>query len=131
MFTEKTTKTAQSHERNVIGQNTHIVGDVKSEGDFRIDGTVEGTISTSGRVVIGVHGTVKGKVTCKLAEIEGEFSGELIVNDVLTLKSTSKITGEVTIGKLSVEPGATFNATCAMKGAVKELKHGKKTEKTA
>lgn len=131
MFTEKTTKPTQSHERNVIGQNTSIVGDIKSEGDFRIDGSVEGTITTSGRVIIGKQGRVKGKVICKLAEIEGEFSGELIVNDVLSLKSTSKISGEVTIGKLSVEPGATFNATCAMKGAIKELKHGKKTEKTA
>ncbi|PCI35677.1 MAG: hypothetical protein COB60_01805 [Flavobacteriaceae bacterium] len=131
MFTEKTSKPMQSHERNVIGQNTHIVGDIKSEGDFRIDGTVEGTITTSGRVVIGKQGKVTGKVICKLAEIEGEFSGELIVNDVLTLKSNSKITGDVTIGKLSVEPGATFNATCAMKGSVKELKHGKKAEKIA
>jgi len=131
MFTEKTSKPTQSHERNVIGQNTNIVGDIKSEGDFRIDGTVEGTVTTSGRVVIGKQGKVTGKVTCKLAEIEGEFSGELIVNDVLTLKSTSKITGDVTIAKLSVEPGATFNATCAMKGSVKELNHGKTSEKTA
>ncbi len=131
MFTEKTSKPAQAQARNVIGQNTHIVGDIKSEGDFRIDGSVEGTISTSGRVVIGKDGKVKGKVTCQNAEIEGDFSGNLIVNDVLTLKSTSKITGEVSIGKLSVEPGATFNATCAMKGSVKELKHGKKIEKTA
>ncbi|MBL4745826.1 MAG: polymer-forming cytoskeletal protein [Flavobacteriaceae bacterium] len=131
MFTDKTPKPMQSHERNVIGQNTHIIGDIKSEGDFRIDGSVEGTISTSGRVVIGQQGKVTGKVTCKLAEIEGEFSGELIVNDVLTLKATSKITGEVTIGKLSVEPGASFNATCSMKGSVKELNHAKKDKKTA
>jgi cytoskeletal protein CcmA (bactofilin family) len=132
MFSEKKEKPAQVLERNIIGKNTSITGDVNSEGDFRIDGIVEGTIKTSGRVVIGQSGTVNGKVFCNNADVEGKFSGELSVNSLLTLKSTAKISGEVVIGKLSVEPGAEFNATCTMKGSVKELKNGQsEQEKTA
>ena len=131
MFSEKKEKPAQVLERNIIGKNTSITGDVNSEGDFRIDGIVEGTIKTSGRVVIGQSGTVNGKVFCNNADVEGKFSGELSVNSLLTLKSTAKISGEVVIGKLSVEPGAEFNATCTMKGSVKELKNGQsEQEKT-
>ena len=132
MFSEKKEKQPQVLERNIIGKNTSIVGDVISEGDFRIEGKVEGTIKTNGRVIIGGSGSVSGKVECSNADIEGKFSGELIVHNILSLKATAKISGDVIIGKLSVEPGAEFNATCAMKGAVKELKNGQsKKEKTA
>jgi len=132
MFSEKKEKIAQTTERNVISKNTSIKGDIISEGDFRVEGHVEGTIETAGRVVIGKSGSVKGKVTCNNADIDGEFSGELIVSNLLTLKATAQISGEVIISKLSVEPGAEFNAACAMKGSVKELKNEKSTkEKTA
>ena len=133
MFSEKKKNSNQVLERNIIAKNTSIVGDIKSEGDFRVDGIVEGTIKTTGRVVIGAQGTIKGTVECSNADIEGVFSGKLIVSELLSLKSSAKIEGEVFINKLSVEPNATFNATCIMKGGVKELKTNerKKTEKTA
>lgn len=133
MFSEKKDKQPQVLERNIIGKNTSIVGDIISDGDFRIDGKLEGTVKTTGRVVIGKSGTISGKVECSNADIEGKFSGELIVTSLLTLKATSTISGDVIINKLSVEPGAEFNATCAMKGStVKELNNGKTTkEKTA
>jgi cytoskeletal protein CcmA (bactofilin family) len=133
MFSEKKEKHQQVSERNIIGKNTSFVGDVISEGDFRIDGKVEGTIKTTGRVILGKSGSISGKVECNNADIEGEFSGELNVNSLLTLKATAVISGEVIISKLSVEPGAEFNATCSMKGStVKELNNEKATkEKTA
>lgn len=132
MFSEKKDKQTQVPERNKIGKNTSIIGDVISDGDFRIDGNVEGTIKTNGRVIIGSCGSVSGKVECGNADIEGKFSGELVVSGLLSLKSTAYITGNVIISKLSVEPGADFNAICAMKGAVKELKNEQsKKEKTA
>lgn len=132
MFLEKKEKIPLASERNVVGKNTSIVGEINSEGDFRIDGTVEGTIKTAGRVVIGALGSVDGKIICENADIEGKFSGELLVNNLLTLKATAKISGEVTIGKLLVEPGAEFNAACAMKGSVMELQNDQsRQEKTA
>ena len=137
MFSSKDKKPDKNKamERNVIAKNTTIVGEIKSEGDFRIDGTLEGTLKTNGRVIIGTEGFIKGNVEATHADIEGKFSGQLLVSKTLTVKTTATISGDVTIGKLSVEPGATFNATCAMKGAVKELNQGneqqKLSEKTA
>ena len=131
MFTnnkEKNSGKTRIMEINVIAKNTSFVGDIKSEGDFRIDGTLEGTIKTLGRVIIGTNGFIKGKVEAVNADVEGRFSGNLELTETLTLKGTAHISGDVIIGKLSVEPGATFNATCSMKGAVKELSH--KNEKT-
>ncbi|SFS39840.1 bactofilin family protein [Lutibacter maritimus] len=119
-------------EINVIGKNTTIIGDIISEGDFRIEGKVEGTVKTKGKVVVGASGKIKGKIECAEADIEGSFSGELFASNLLTLKTTALITGNVVISKLAVEPGAEFNATCTMKNSVKELNNEQaKKEKTA
>ncbi|MFP2997946.1 polymer-forming cytoskeletal protein [Spongiivirga sp. MCCC 1A20706] len=101
---------------NRIGKGTNIVGDISSDADFRIDGALEGNVKTSGKVVIGRTGSIKGKVECLNADIEGKFSGELSVNDTLALKASANIQGDVVAGKLAVEPGATFNASCSMTG---------------
>ncbi|MBC8755306.1 polymer-forming cytoskeletal protein [Kordia sp. YSTF-M3] len=135
MFSESKKRNSESTrgQSNRIGKSTNIKGDVVSEADFRIDGTLEGSVETSGKIVIGTSGVITGKVICANADIEGRFEGELIVSNLLTLKSTAVIEGNVTVSKLSIEPGATFNATCAMKTGVKELKssEGKKTDRTA
>ena len=133
--TSKTPHKTKVMERNVIAKNTTIVGDIKSDGDFRIDGALNGTLTTNGRVIIGAEGSIKGKVEATNADIEGTFTGNLLVSNTLTIKATANISGEVIIGKLSVEPGASFNATCAMKGAIKELNSNNdekiRSEKTA
>jgi len=121
MFRKESNQKPKAMERNILAKHTKIIGDVSSEGDFRIDGLLEGTLITNGRVIIGVEGSVSGKVSCDNADIEGKFAGELKVNKMLTIKASASISGEVVLGKLSVEPGATFNASCTMKGAVKEL----------
>ena len=132
MFNEKKESPSPVGERNTIAKNTSLVGDIKSDGDFRVDGKIEGTIKTSGRVVIGKDGFVSGTIDCANADIEGSFSGKLIVDQILSLKSTADISGDVIMGKLSVELGAVFNATCAMKGSVKVMSNdGEKTKKTA
>jgi cytoskeletal protein CcmA (bactofilin family) len=122
--------------QNIIAQGTKMIGDFSSEGDFRIDGTIEGNIKTSGKVVVGKAGLIKGTLNGTDAYFEGKFSGKLTLSGTLTLKSSAHIEGEVMVGKLAVEPGATFNVTCAMKGAVKEMNNGgqqrkSESEKTA
>ena len=102
---------------NRIEKGTKITGEIQSESDFRIDGILEGSISTSGKVVIGKEGKINGKVICKNADFEGVFSGNLEVKETLTLKSSSKTEGDVIISKLIVDAGAFFNATCSMKSS--------------
>lgn len=118
---KQATSMETSTQQNIIAQGTKIVGDIASEGPFRIDGTVEGNVKTSGKVVIGKSGFIKGKLQGENADFEGKFSGKLILSGTLSLKSTAHIEGEVHTSKLAVEPGATFNATCSMKGTVKAL----------
>jgi len=126
-----------STQQNRIAQGTTIVGDIVSEGGFRIDGAVQGTIKTPGKIVVGKSGIINGTLIGANADFEGRFSGKMKLSGVLSLKSSAFIEGEVEIGKLAVEPGATFNAVCSMKGAVKELnkgeqrKPGSETERSA
>jgi cytoskeletal protein CcmA (bactofilin family) len=116
--------------QNIIAQGTKIVGDLNSEGDFRIDGNVEGNLKTSGKVVVGKSGFIKGTLQGTDAYFEGKFSGKLALSGTLTLKSSAFIEGEVVAGKLAVEPGATFNVTCIMKGTVKEKNRGEQEQKS-
>lgn len=116
-------------QQNRISQGTKLVGDITSEGGFRIDGEVEGNVNTPNKVVIGKNGVIKGSLVCADADIEGMVNGKLTVNNLLSLKGTAHIEGEVIVSKLAVEPGATFNASCEMRGSVKTLaKNGKKQE---
>lgn len=105
-----------SKNQNKISEGTKIVGDIKSKGGFRIEGIIEGNVITDGRVVVGRTGSIDGTLVCDNADFEGKFSGKMTIKDTLSLKASAHIEGEVVIGKLSVEPGANFNATCNMKG---------------
>ena len=116
---------------NRIERSTKITGEIVSEADFRIDGTLEGTITTSGKVVIGKEGVINGNVNCAFADVEGKFSGKIDVKESLSLKSTSSVEGEVIIGKLIVESGASFNAKCSMRSAKDVKSISGKREKTA
>lgn len=118
-------------QQNRIAQGTKIVGDISSEGGFRIDGEIEGTLKTPGKVVVGKTGLIKGTLEGANADFEGKFSGKLLLSGTLTLKSSALIEGEVIVGKLAVEPGATFNASCSMKGAIKELNKGEPQKQKA
>lgn len=116
-----------SKEQNRISAGTVITGEITAKGGFRVEGTIKGTVTTAGKVVISKGGYIEGKLICQNADFEGKFSGELIVSETLTLRSTAVIDGEVNAGKLAIEPGATFNASCEMKGTLKTLsKDGQK-----
>jgi cytoskeletal protein CcmA (bactofilin family) len=99
---------------NLISNGTDITGDIKSNGDIRIDGTLKGNLATKGKVVIGPTGKVIGEVTCKNSEVSGIVEGKITVGQLLNLKASSKILGDIATSKLSVEPGATFSGTCKM-----------------
>ena len=116
---------------NRIEKSTTITGDIVSEADFRIDGTLEGTIKTSGKVVIGKDGVINGLIVCSYADIEGQFNGKLEVKESLSLKASSQLEGEAVIGKLIVESGAIFNAKCSMRSSSDVKSINKKIEKTA
>ena len=106
---------------DVIESTTKIVGDIVSKADFRIDGVVEGNITTTGKVVVGKSGKISGKLNCSNADVSGSISGHIQISETLSLMSESYIQGDITTAKLSVEEGAQVDATIVMKTG-KQLK---------
>ena len=104
----------QGTEHNTLAFGTKVVGEIQAENNFRIDGTVEGTIVCKGKVIIGTKGLMEGTLTCVSAEVMGSFKGKICVSDTLSLKSTAKVEGEIRTKTLSIEPNAIFIGTCDM-----------------
>lgn len=99
---------------NLIAKGTRISGNLDSDGDLRIDGEILGNLETRGRLVIGPTGKVDGDISCKSCEIAGSYNGKITISELLSLKASSRITGNIVTGKISIEPGAYFNGNCAM-----------------
>lgn len=107
---------------NLIGAGTTIKGHIESTGDIRIDGTLSGNIRTKGKVVIGNTGIAKGEVHCKNSDVEGKIEGKISVQELLSLKSTSIILGDISAKRLAIEPGARFTGNCQMNSTDKTFK---------
>ena len=114
---------------NMIGHDTTINGDVQSKGDIRVDGTLKGSVSTEGKVVLGKEGVIEGDVVCKNADVSGILKAKITVSQLLSLKSTAKLNGDIVTNKLSVEPGAAFSGSCSMGAIIKDIKDIGKSEK--
>lgn len=113
---------------NRIVEGTAIKGNILSPSDFRLDGQLIGDFQSKGKLVVGPTGSVVGNIICENCDIEGKFEGKIQVLETLTLKEGAHVTGEVVCGKLSVEPGATFNATCDMKSGKSTTNAKEKSE---
>jgi len=97
---------------NSIVNGSEIAGEIKSPGNFRVDGKVTGNVFIEGRLIIGDKGIIEGDVKCKSAEIEGLFRGNLNVAEILSLRSTAQIYGDAVFTKLKVEEGAQLACSC-------------------
>ena len=103
---------------NSIMEGTSIEGEIKSDSNIRIDGRVKGTITVRGRLIVGTSGVVEGDVTCQSSDIEGTVNGKITCQDLLSLKATAKLAGDINTKKLAIEPGAIFTGNCSMGGGV-------------
>ena len=105
----------------LISSGTILKGDISSNGDLRIDGTVIGNIQSSAKIVIGANGTVEGDITGNQADIVGKVAGNVRTKELLQLRGESIVTGNLYAGKLQIEPSATFNGQCHMGASVVEM----------
>lgn len=106
---------------NIISRGTIFEGNILNAGDCRIDGTMKGNINSSAKVIVGKTGKVEGDIKCVSIEIEGEVKANITVKDLLALKSTANLAGNVQVGKISIEPGAAFAGNCTMLTAPKQV----------
>ena len=126
MFNSTTEKTgapeSSSSSVNIIGAGTKIEGDIVTNGDIRIDGSLTGSINVKGKLVVGPSGTLEGEIICQNADISGTIKGKIGVAELLSLKSSAKLTCDIITNKIAVEPGASFSGLCSMGGVVKDIK---------
>ncbi len=125
---ESIKKSEMTETVNTIGSGTTVTGDVQSKGDIRVDGILKGSVNTLGKVVLGKEGTIEGDVICNSADISGTIKAKITVSQLLSLKATAKLKGDIVTNKLSIEPGAAFTGSCSMGAVIKDIKDGGKTE---
>ncbi len=130
--------TLNNNSVNLLGAGTTLRGDIESDGDFRIDGKLIGSIVSKGKIVVGTTGNIEGEMKCQNADISGRVKAKVNVAELLSLKSTAETTGDIVTGKLAIEPGAKFSGTCEMgdsgiknKDIQKQYEKAKQKEKTA
>jgi cytoskeletal protein CcmA (bactofilin family) len=126
---ESSKSTSGSGMPNHINSDTVIEGSIKASGNLRIDGKLTGSLECKGRVVIGAMGLVEGEIRCENAEIEGNIKANIVVSDLLSLKSSAKVQGDIVTKKLAIEPGAMFSGSCTMGGVIKDLNSEAQVEK--
>ncbi len=120
MIKKNATEANQASNRILSG--TTIEGEIKSNGDIRVDGKIVGRIDISGKLVVGEKGEVEGEVNCSHANISGKIKGKMEISELLTLQTTAKVNGDIITNKLAVEPGAEFTGSCSMGAVVREIK---------
>jgi len=99
---------------NILGPGAIVKGEIQVNGDFRIDGTLNGTIQCKGKIVVGPTGKIEGEIQCQNADFSGEVTANVKVTELLTLKESARFSGDITTGKLAIEPGAKFSGNCSM-----------------
>jgi len=99
---------------NALAPGTLIKGSIHAEEDLRIDGKVEGLIECAGKVVVGPQGEIQGDIHCANVDIIGQVTGNLVIKEILSIKTSGSFTGDLTTNRLEIEAGAIFNGTCKM-----------------
>lgn len=128
--------TPATHSLNSLVQGTYVEGKIKAASDIRIDGTIKGDLDCEAKVIIGPTGVIEGTIRCKNAVIEGRFDGTLTVAELLNVRETAKVTGEVSYGKLNVQSGAIISGSWRVvgensNGAVRPANESKKVFTTS
>lgn len=111
---------------NSLVQGTLVEGTVRSESDIRVDGTIKGKLYCEAKVIIGPSGRIEGEINCQNAVILGGFSGSIHVKELLIVKDSANMEGDVSTNRLEINAGATFNVNCTM-GSGKSKLNGHKT----
>lgn len=122
-----------SNSSTYISKGTVLEGNVETYGNIRVEGRLLGNIKSKSKVVLGEASFLEGSILSQNAEIAGEVKGTVEVSDVLILKPTALIHGDIITNKMIVESGASFNGQCRMGAIIKEIKigEGEQKERTA
>ena len=91
---------------SLIAENVTINGDVASDGDVQLDGTLVGDLRV-GRLTIGESGRVEGVIEAETVDIRGRVTGSITAKAV-RLYATADVEGDITHAQLAIDAGASF-----------------------
>ncbi|MFU0784137.1 MAG: Cytoskeletal protein CcmA, bactofilin family [Thermoanaerobacterium thermosaccharolyticum] len=98
----------------IIGKNTTIEGNIKSQGTMRIDGNVTGKIEVQGSMIIGDNSKIEADIKADNISISGEITGNLTVKNQVQITSNGKVYGDIEVQNLIIDEGAIFEGKCKM-----------------
>ena len=99
----------------IIGSGVTVHGELVSESDVMVDGQVEGNISTSGDVTVGVNAEIKATITGAKVVVAGHLTGNIHSSGETTIKETGRVDGDITSIGLSIVSGGIFIGRSHMK----------------
>lgn len=99
---------------NILSAGTKIQGDVFTDGDFRLDGSINGKFTSKLKLVIGPSGSIEGDIECRDCEVCGKVKGNILAHENLVLRETADVCGDIRVNRLAIEPGAVFVGHCSM-----------------
>lgn len=114
---EKTAgQTGQNGEKNVVslGPRDVLQGRLEVQGDLKIAGNVEGDLKASGDITVDQSANIQAAVEGANVSVRGQVTGNVIARKRLTLGGSGRLNGDVRVGRLTVEDGATLNGNVTM-----------------
>lgn len=106
---------ASDQVETVIGKDTVFKGSISSSSGLRIDGQMEGDITTAGDVIVGNTGNANARITARNAIVAGRVAGNMDITEKLELSSTATVAGDIKVSTLVINEGAVFKGACEMR----------------
>ena len=125
MFSNKkeVKQTQERHqESSLFGKGSTFTGTIDTAENLRVDGKIVGTINAKAKVVAGPDSVIEGNIHAERAEISGEIKGDIEITDILILRASARIYGDIFTDKLIMDEGASFNGKCQVGEQIKEVK---------
>jgi len=94
----------------LIGLNSDFRGDLNIKGEVRVEGIIIGPVNADS-VVLGQAAAVKGDITAKTIIVEGTVKGSLRAKEIVEIRSTGRVLGEIFTNKVSVMEGGVVNGS--------------------
>ena len=120
MFEKKEEIISNGAAETIVGTSVKLKGNLKSDGDITIDGSVNGEIKTKGAVNIGPNAQVIANVKAKKVIVSGTVQGNIEASERLTLTETGRVYGDIVANVLSITAGAIFTGKSNMMEKIKE-----------
>lgn len=100
-----------------IGSSVSLHGELKAEGNIRIDGLFEGRIETAGNVIIGRTGQVAADIMARNVLVAGMVRGNIMAHEQLDILASGRVKGDIEASTLHIEEGGKHHGQTRMAGA--------------